>query len=195
MNERIKQLFEQSIENKISMAEVLQENIVKAAQRLVQCLLNEGKIFLCGNGGSSANCSHFLAMMINHFEMERPAFPVIMLGSESTLVTAFTHENQDQLFVRQLQALARSEDVLLVLSTKGNANNILNAVTTAHDCSMDVIALGGREGGVLNNHLGPEDIVLSVPSDISSHIREAHLFILHCFCDLIERSLFGPAAE
>jgi D-sedoheptulose 7-phosphate isomerase len=192
MSDRVKQLFEQNIESQIALADVLTEKISNAAQRLVNCLLNEGKIFLCGNGGSAANCLHFISLMLNHFEAERPPLPAMMLGSDVTTMTGFTHEgHSDQIYARQLQAFGRENDLLLVLSTAGNASNILNAVTAAHDCGLDVIFLSGRDGGILSNHLGPEDLELRVPSDVSVRIREVHLFMLHCFGDLIERSLFG----
>lgn len=130
--------------------------------------------------------------MINHFEVERPALPVISLTTDMVSLTLIANENQyDQAFARQIQALGTEGDVLLTLSISGNADSILQAVNAANDRGMDTIALSGRDGGILANHLGPEDIELRVQSDNAARIREAHLFILHCFCDLIDQSLFG----
>ncbi len=192
MEERVRHLFGVNIEAKIATADVLSDSIVKAAQRLVYCLLNEGTIFICGNGGSSANCMHFSLSLINHFEVERPSLPVINLSSDLGTLSSFANENHyNEAFARQLQALGKAQDVLILLTTTGNTDSILQALRAANECGMDSIALSGRDGGILANHLGPDDIELRVISDNSARIREIHLFILHCFCDLIDQSLFG----
>lgn len=196
MEDRVKQLFEACIETKISNADSLSGLIAKAGSRLVQCLLNDGKILVCGNGGSAANGLHFSTAMINHFEVERPSLPVIALTCDMASLTSMVSDNHSELlFARQIHALGQEGDVLLVLSTSGNAGNLLNAVNAANDRGMDTIALSGRDGGILANHLGPEDIELRVVIDNASRIREIHLFILHCFCDLIDQSLFGQILE
>ncbi len=196
MSERIRHLFGASIEAKIAIVDLLSEGIAKAGLRLVNCLLNDNKIMVCGNGGSAANGLHFSAAMLNHFEVERPPLPVMVLSTDCAVLTAVTNEGQtDHLFGRQIQALGQQGDVLITLSTSGNANNLLHAVHAAHDRGMDIIALNGRDGGVLANHLGPEDIEIRVPGDRAAQIRETHLFILHCFCDVIDQSLFGQMLE
>lgn len=190
--DRIRHLFGVNIEAKIAMADTMPAEIAKAAQRLVTCLLSDNKIFLCGNGGSAANCLHFSSAMLNHFEVERPPLPVIMLGTDMPAMSAVSNEGHyEQIFARQIQALGQENDVLLALSTTGNSNSVLHAVNAANEKGIDTIALSGRDGGVLANHLGPEDIELRVPGDTAARIRETHLFILHCFCDLIDQSLFG----
>jgi D-sedoheptulose 7-phosphate isomerase len=192
LEDRVRHLFGVSIEAKIAIADSLSAVIAKAGLRLVNCLLSDGRIFLCGNGGSAANCLHFTSAMLNHFDVERPPLPVISLSTDVSLLTSVTHDGHyDQIFARQIQALGQESDVLIVLSTSGNSDNLLHAVNAANDRGMDTIALSGRDGGVLANHLGPEDIELRVPGDTSARIREAHLLILHCFCDLIDQSLFG----
>lgn len=192
MEDRVRHLFGVSIEAKIAVADNLSGEIAKAGLRLVNCLLNDGRLFLCGNGGSAANCLHFTAAMLNHFEVERPPLPVMALSTDISVLTAVTNEGHyEQIFARQIQALGQEGDVLLALSTTGNSANVLQAVNAANDRGMDTIALSGRDGGVLANHLGPEDIELRVPGDTAARIRETHLFILHCFCDLIDQSLFG----
>jgi len=192
LEERVRHLFGVNIETKIAVADALSDSIAKAGQMLVNCLLNEGKILICGNGGSGANCMHFTSSMLNHFEVERPPLPVFNLGVDVTTLTSFANENHySQVFARQIQALGKEQDVLLLLTTSGNSDSMLYALQAANECGMDTIALSGRDGGVLANHLGPEDIELRVISDNAARIRELHLFILHCFCDLIDQSLFG----
>lgn len=192
MEERVHHLFGVHIETKIAVADALSGTIAKAAQRLVNCLLSEGKILIVGNGGSSANCMHFASSMLHHYEVERPSLPVINLCSDVTSLSSFANDNHyGQTFSRQIQAFGQEQDVLLLLTTSGNSDSMLQAIQAANDRGMDTIVLNGRDGGVLANHLGPEDIELRVNSDSTAGIREIHLFILHCFCDLIEQSLFG----
>lgn len=192
MEERVRHLFGVGIEAKLAVADVLLPLIAIAGSRIVNCLLNDGKILLCGNGGSAANCLHFSAAMLNHYEVERPPLPIFALTTDLAALTSVANENHyDQVFARQIQALGQENDILIVLSTSGNSNSILHAVNAANDRGMDTIALSGRDGGVLANHLGPEDIELRVQIDHAARIRETHLFILHCFCDLIDQSLFG----
>lgn len=192
MEERVKHLFGLTLEIKMAVADALAEQVAKAGQRLVDCLLNEGTVFICGNGGSSANCMHFSSAMLNHFEVERPSLPVINLCADSSHLSSFANENHyNQAFARSIHALGKEQDVLLMLTTTGNSDSLLYAVQAASERGMDTVALSGRDGGVLSNHLGPEDIELLVPVDNSARIREVHLFILHCFCDLIDQSLFS----
>lgn len=192
MEERVRHLFGINIETKIAVADALSDTIAKAGQLLVNSLLNDGKILICGNGGSAANCMHFTSAMLNHFEVERPPLPVINLSSDATSLGSFANDNHyNQVFARQIQALGHEQDVLILLTTSGNSDSMLYALHAANERGMDTIALSGRDGGVLANHLGPEDIELRVVSDSAVRIRELHLFILHCFCDLIDQSLFG----
>lgn len=192
MEERVRHLFGLHIETKIAAADALSDLIAKAAQRLIHCLLNNGKILICGNGGSSANCMHFASAMMNHFEVERPSLPVFNLCADATCLSAFANENHySQVYARQIQALGQENDVLLLLTTSGNSDSILHALHAANERGIDTIALSGRDGGILTNHLGPEDLELRVTSDSAARIREVHLFILHCFCDLIDHSLFS----
>lgn len=190
--DQVRQLFGISIETKMAMAETLSASIAKAAQRLVSCLLQDNKILLCGHGGSAANCLHFSAAMMNHFDVERPPLPVIALSSDVSIASGLANDGNNFLvFARQIQALGQQGDLLLALTTSGNSNGILQAINAAHDRGMDVIALNGRDGGLLVNHLGPEDIEIRVPGDHTAPIQEIHLFILHCFCFLIDQSLFS----
>jgi D-sedoheptulose 7-phosphate isomerase len=189
---RIQQLFTASIEAKITAADTLSESIIKASMCLSDCLLNNCKLFVAGNGGSAANALHFSTAMLNHFEAERPALPVIALTTDMALTTSLLQEGHaDHVFSRPLQALGSPGDVLLLLSTSNQTMNLVHAVDAAHDRGMDVVVLSGGDGGVLVNHLGPNDIELTAPGDNGARIREIHLFVLHCFCDLIDQALFG----
>lgn len=190
--ERVKQLFGESIETKISAADMLAETIVKAGLRMVECLLNEGKILTCGNGGSAGDAQHFASELINRFETERPALPSISLCTDSSVITSIANDySYQQVFSKQVQALGQGNDLLMVVTTSGNSSSVIKAVEAAHEREMDVIALTGRDGGVLANHLGPLDTEIRVPSESTARIQEVHITIIHCLCDLIDERLFG----
>jgi D-sedoheptulose 7-phosphate isomerase len=190
--ERIRTLFTQDIESKIALVDILSEQIAHAGAQLVDCLLADGRVFICGNGGSMANCLHFLTAMQHYFEAERPSLPVISLSGDVSAVTGIANDGQyDHLFSRQIHALGQPNDKLIVLTTTGDAKAILQVVNTARSKGIATIALTGRDGGLLASQLSAGDIELRVPGTYSARIREVHLFILHCFCDLIDRSLFG----
>lgn len=192
LEERVHHLFGVHIETTISAADALSDAITKAGQRLVQCLLNDGKILICGNGGSAANGMHFATAMMHHFEVERPSLPVFNLSADASCLSSFANEHHyEQVFARQIQALGQECDVLLLITTTGNADSMIHALHAANERGIDTVVLSGRDGGVLANHLGPEDIEIRVASDNAARIRELHLFILHCFCDLIDQSLFS----
>ena len=190
--ERVKQLFGESIEAKISAADLLSEGVAQAGLRMVECLLSDGRVLVCGNGGSASDAQHFASELINRFETERPALPAISLCTDCSVVTSIANDySYQQVFSKQVQALGHRNDVLLVITTSGNSSSIIKAVESAHEREMDVIALTGRDGGVLANHLGPEDIEIRVPSDSTARIQEVHITVIHCICDLIDGKLFG----
>lgn len=193
LNERIRTLFAHDIESKISLADSLTANIAQAGQRLVDCLLAEGKIFICGQGASAANCLHFATAMLHCFAVERPSLPVINLATNSMIAVEPTQ--MERLFAQQIQALGQANDVLILLTTSGQSKALNLAVNAAHDKQLNLIALTGHNGGELVSHFNSNDIELRIPSESLARIRAMHLFILHCFCDVIDHSLFGYAAD
>jgi len=192
IDSHVQQLFNASIEANIAAADALPEMITDAGARLAKALLDNGRIFVCGNGGSLANALHFSTALLNHFEVERPALPVMVLGMDTALTTSLLQDGHaDHVFSRPLQALGHAGDVLLLLSTSNQTMNLVHAVDAAHERGMDVILLGASKRGVLGNHLGPHDMEIAVPLESPARVREIHLFVLHCFCDLIDQALFG----
>lgn len=192
LEQRIKKHFEASIEAKKASLVALSPAIALAAERMVQCLLSGNKILSCGNGGSAGDAQHFSSELLNRFETERPSLPAIALTTDTSTLTAIANDyHYDQVFAKQIQGLGQSGDLLLAITTSGNSNSVIRAVEAAHDRDMAVIALTGRDGGVLANHLGPNDTELRVPSDVTARIQEVHLIVIHCLCDLIDERLFG----
>ena len=190
--ERIKQQFSDSIQTKIEAADTLPPLIATAGEALVQCLLHEGKILSCGNGGSSCDASHFSSEMLNRYKHDRPPLPAISLTTDTATLTAIGNDyDYSLIFAKQIHALGRAGDVLLAISTSGNSGNIIEAVQAAHERNIRVIALTGRDGGKLVQHLRKDDIELRVNAQETARIQETHLLIIHCLCELIDMQLFG----
>lgn len=189
---RITEIFSESINSKMATMEVLGPTIAAATKKLVNCLLHDGKILVCGNGGSAADAQHFSAELINRFEMERPALPAIALTTDTSTLTSIANDyNFNEIFSRQIKALGRAGDCLIAISTSGNSENMLQAVHAAHDRKMHVIALTGKEGGILAPELTTDDIEIRVPADNTARIQENHIVIIHCLCELIDTHLFS----
>ncbi|MFN3580487.1 MAG: phosphoheptose isomerase [Pseudomonas sp.] len=192
MQHRIRQLFTDSIETKTRAMDVLGPSIEQASQLMVNCLLNEGKILTCGNGGSAGDAQHFSSELLNRFERERPSLPAFALTTDSSTITSIANDySYDEVFSKQIRALGQPGDVLLAISTSGNSGNVLKAIQAAHDRDMLVVALSGRDGGAMASLLLPEDAEIRVPARSTARIQEVHLLAIHCLCDLIDRQLFG----
>ena len=189
MNDCVLEHFRESIALK-QASEVLVPVIVEAGQALTECLLNDGKVLSCGNGGSASDAQHFSGEMLGRFEMERPGLPAIALTTDSSALTAIANDYQyADVFAKQVRALGQAGDVLLAISTSGNSENILRAVTTAHERSLRVIALTGHDGGILAQALNAQDIEIRVPAQRTCRIQEVHILIIHSLCALIDAEL------
>jgi D-sedoheptulose 7-phosphate isomerase len=189
---RINQHFTESAHLKLDAVKALADPLRRAAERMVQCLMNEGKIMACGNGGSAADAQHFTAELLNRFEMDRPGLAAFALTTDASTVTSIANDfDFEQVFSKQVRALGQPADVLLAISTSGNSRNVLQAVQAAHDRQMAVIALTGRNGGLMGELLGPEDIHICVPHANTARIQEVHILCIHCMCDAIDCMLLG----
>jgi D-sedoheptulose 7-phosphate isomerase len=189
--EKVQTYLLESADIKRQVAEKCIYSILDAADLIADTFRADGKILLCGNGGSAADCQHMATEFVSRLskEFERPGLPAIALTTDTSFLTAFTNDcGFEGVFARQVQALGRPGDVLIGISTSGNSPNIIRAVEAARAANMRIVALTGNGG-----HLTEiADIAIAVPSDNTQHIQEAHLGIEHLLCYLIERHLFQP---
>jgi D-sedoheptulose 7-phosphate isomerase len=191
---RIHKHFEDSAQVKLQSKEALTQPIAETAQAMVACLMNDGKILVCGNGGSAADAQHFSAELVNRFEMERPGLACIALTTDSSILTSIANDYEYNLiFSKQVRALGMPGDVLLAISTSGNSANVVEAIQAAHDRDMLVVALTGRDGGKMGTMLREGDIHICVNTKSTARIQEVHLLSLHCICDGIDHLLLGEA--
>ena len=189
---RINQHFTDSAQLKLHAMELLVGPLVSASERMVQCLMKEGKILSCGNGGSAADAQHFAAELLNRFEMERPPLAAMALSTDTSTITSIANDYHfNEIFSKQIRALGQPGDILLAISTSGNSANVMEAIHVAHDRKMDVVALTGNKGGKIAALLGPGDVHICVPAERTARIQEVHLLCLHCMCDAIDCLLLG----
>jgi len=189
---RINQHFMDSAQLKLQAMELLAKPLASASERMVECLMQEGKILSCGNGGSAADAQHFSAELLNRFEKERPPLAAMALSTDTSTLTSIANDyHYDEVFSKQIRALGQPGDILLAISTSGNSANVMEAINAAHDRQMDVVALTGKKGGKIAALLGPEDVHICVPAERTARIQEVHLLCLHCMCDAIDCLLLG----
>jgi len=189
---RVQGHFNDSAQLKLKAAEVMAVPICRAIDIMVKCLLANGKILACGNGGSAADSQHFSAELLNRFERERPGLAAIALTTDTSTLTAIANDyDYNKVFSKQVSALGQPNDVLLAISTSGNSKNVAHAIVAAHDREMRVVALTGRGGGEIGKLLSEEDINICVPHSQTARIQEVHLVALHCLCDGIDTTLLG----
>lgn len=162
------------------------EKIEAAGELLIRTLKQGGKILLCGNGGSAADCQHIAAELVVRYEKKRRALAAIALTTDSSILTAHTNDFEfETVFSRQVEALANEKDCLVAISTSGRSKNILKAVEVAKSKGIAVIGLTGGEGGELQHQA---TLSIIVPSTVTARIQEAHILIGHWWCSVIEEA-------
>jgi D-sedoheptulose 7-phosphate isomerase len=192
LEQRIQQQFFDSADLKYAAAEILSKPIADAVNALVGCVTAGGKVLVCGNGGSAAAAQQFAAGFVGRFERERPGLAAVALTTDSSVLTGLGDDYDfNAIFSKQVQALGAPGDVLLCLTTGGNAANVLAAVEAAHAKEMTVIALTGRGGGKTSAALTETDVHVCVPHERTARIHEVHLLSLHCLCDAVDLLLLG----
>lgn len=191
---RIRSIFDESIAIKRQSLELLAPAISAGADRLLECLMSNGKIMTCGNGGSAADAQHFSSEMLNRFERERPGLAAIALTTDASTITSVANDYQfADIFAKQIRALARPGDVVLAFTTSGGSANVINAIDAAHEQETSVILVTGRDGGEAARGLRDDDLEIRVPAQSTARIQEVHLMIVHCLCDLVDEHLLGSS--
>lgn len=159
-------------------------DLCRAAATIADCFEKGSRLFLCGNGGSAAQAQHMAAEFVGRFETERRPVPALALTTDTSALTAIANDyGFEEVFARQIRALARPGDVLIAISTSGNSQNVLRSLQVAREMNLQAIGLTGGSGGKMR---GQVDLCLCVPSSSTPRIQEGHLFISHLLCRLVE---------
>lgn len=196
MIERIKAHFTESIQTKIEAAETLPTPIARAANMMVEALMNGNKILSCGNGGSAGDAQHFSSELLNRYERERPSLPAMALTTDTSTLTSIANDySYEEIFAKQVRALGQPGDILLAISTSGNSKNVINAMQAALSRDMTIVALTGKDGGEMAGFLSANDVEIRVPSNRTARIQEVHLLAIHNLCDCIDEALFPQSHD
>ena len=189
---RVTAHFTESANLKLRAVEALGPPVVRAGSLLARSLKAGGKALACGNGGSAADAQHFAAELVNRFEVERAPLAGIALTTDTSTLTSIANDYAyQQIFSKQVRAIARKGDVLLAISTSGNSGNVVEAIHAAHEIGVRVIGLTGNTGGKMAPLLSGEDVHICVPHKSTARIQEVHLLVLHCLCDAIDFEMLG----
>lgn len=184
----------QSILAKEAFAKEAADDILLATDWMVEVLSKGGKLLLFGNGGSAADAQHLAAEFVNRFLINRRPLPALALTTDTSVLTSIGNDfSFEQIFSKQIEAFGKPEDLALGISTSGNSPNVIKAMQAARAIGMKTVGLTGgtiRPGGDLAAHC---DLVLNVPSDATPHIQEAHLWVEHLLCEIVEKQMFAAS--
>jgi D-sedoheptulose 7-phosphate isomerase len=187
--EEIIQHIEGSITVKEKLLKESVDQINTIANIMIKAYKKEKKILWCGNGGSAADAQHLACELVSKFYLERKPIRSIALSTNTSIITAIGNDYQyDQIFQRQVEALAEKEDILVGITTSGTSKNIINAFKTANELGVTTVALTGNHIEALQDYA---DYILAIPSNSTPRIQEAHIMIGHILCYLIEQTLYG----
>ena len=176
------------IQDTLSDAEFI-SSLEHASNEIINTYKNKGKVLLAGNGGSAADCQHICAELIGRLNFDRQSLPAIALTTNTSNLTCIANDyGYENVFTRQLEALAKPEDTLIVYSTSGTSKNIINLVDSARPIVSTIIALTGEYTTALKKKA---DIIISVKSKHTTKIQEVHAIVGHILCEAVEESMFG----
>mgnify|MGYP003948823183 CR=1 FL=1 len=188
--EVVKQQIRSSIDTKEKLIsdDALMNGILALSEKCGSALRSGGKILFCGNGGSFADAQHLSAEFTSRFLFDRPGLPSLALGTNSSAMTAIGNDyGYENVFAREIEAIATPADVLIAITTSGNSENILKALKAAKEKNVPTVVLTGAGKGRL-----PKDIdALHIPSSDTARIQECHILIGHIICGLVEADIFS----
>jgi len=163
--------------------------LIEISTHIATCFESGGKLMIFGNGGSAADAQHIAAEFVNRFQMERPSLPAIALTTDTSVLTSIGNDyNFNDIFEKQLMALAKPGDIAWGISTSGNSENVLKGLRFCAREGIKTFGFAGRDGGKMN---GLSDLLLIAPSETTARIQEIHIMAAHIICGLVDELLFG----
>ena len=185
--EQIKQYLYESAKVKREIADTLSDKIAFAVDAVYKTIVEGGKVLLMGNGGSAGDAQHIAAELVGRYKMERRPLPAIALTVDTSAITAIGNDyGYDLIFDRQIEALCKSKDVVIGISTSGNSENVIRALEQAKKKGATTITLLGKSGGRAKKL---SDIAIVVPSNDTARIQESHITIGHIICEIVDKKL------
>ena len=190
----VKAQIQASIDVKTTLLnnDALMHKVFDLAEKCTAALQAGGKIIFCGNGGSFADAQHLSAEFTSRFLFDRPGLASLALGTNSSAMTAIGNDyGYENVFAREIQAIATPADMIIAITTSGNSGNILKALEAARKADIPAIVLTGSGRGMLDNAIE----TLNVPSTDTARIQECHILIGHIVCGLVEKAMFSPSNQ
>ena len=169
----------------------MKSNLYLAIEKSINYIKNSinsgGKIIFFGNGGSASDSQHLCAEFVGRYKKDRSPLAAISLNTDTSILTAVANDmGYEKVFERQVEALAKKEDVIFAISTSGSSKNVINAVVAGKKKGIKIIALTGKKDSELSNL---SDVSIKVPSNKVNHIQEMHIIIGHFICEIIEKNI------
>lgn len=184
----IKAQFTELAELATTVSEEMALEVETLVDRVLRAFAAGGKLLFAGNGGSAADAQHLAAEYVVRFSRERRPLPAMALTTDTSILTAESNDKGfETVFSRQVQALGRPEDVLILHSTSGESENLLRAAIAAREMGMESVAFLARDGGRLKDAV---DQAFVVPTAVTARAQELHMVIGHVVCDLVERAIY-----
>ena len=169
----------------VKALENLEKEIEAFAKRMEETLKKGNKVLLMGNGGSAADSQHIAAELVGRFKKERKGLPAIALTTDTSILTAVGNDYSfDEIFARQIEALARPDDLVIGISTSGNSGNVIRGVLKAKEIGCYTVGLFEKDGGKLKELV---DLAIVVPSNNTPRIQECHILIGHIVCEIVDK--------
>jgi D-sedoheptulose 7-phosphate isomerase len=188
---RARAALAESSEVKRQAADCLPADIARVAAAVAGSLGAGGKVLLFGNGGSAADAQHIAGELVGRFLLDRPALPAVALTTDTSVLTCVANDYAfEEVFARQVEALAKPGDVVIAISTSGNARNVIRGAEAARTAGATVIGMTGATGGALADLC---DLCIRAPSEVTARIQEVHITAGHVICELVERALCEQA--
>jgi phosphoheptose isomerase len=183
----VQAIFDETVAVHQRTRDAVLPRVIEAAAAIRAALAQGGKLLVFGNGGSAADAQHIAAELVGRFMRERAALAAIALTTDTSVLTSVANDYAyDRIFVRQIEALARSEDVALGISTSGGSPNVLRGLQAANQAGLRTIALTGKDGGAIGR---AASIHINVAEASTARIQEVHRTVIHAICELVERQL------
>jgi D-sedoheptulose 7-phosphate isomerase len=187
LKNEFKKYLQECSDNLNSMMLSSTSEIEQAINYIENSIKSRGKIIFFGNGGSASDSQHLCAEFVGRYKRDRKPLAAISLNTDTSIITAIANDmGYDKIFERQIEALAKKDDVLFAISTSGKSKNVISAVIAGKKIGASVIVLTGRSDSDLSSLA---DVAIKVPSDKVNHIQEMHILIGHFICEMIEKNI------
>lgn len=190
--EKITEEVENYLQESLKIAKYqigLIDSIVEVSQEMQNTINSGGKIIFCGNGGSAADSQHLAAELVVRFKENRNPIPAISLTTDTSVITSIGNDfGFDFIFSRQLEAVGGKKDFLVVITTSGKSQNIIEAVKQANEMDIKVLSLTGKDTSLLEER---SSYIISIPSDLTGVIQQAHITLGQIFCKILELNIIN----